>query len=65
MPRPVEVEPAIPFADDLEHCAYDADAVHRWWRATVQADRVFKRFRSRFVGKQSPVHFFWGAFDLA
>jgi hypothetical protein len=59
------VEPATPFSNDLAHCAYDADAVNRWWRATVQADRVFKRFRSRFVGKQSPVHFFWGAFDLA
>jgi hypothetical protein len=65
MPRPVEVEIAIPFAEDLEHAAYDADAVHRWWRATAQADRVFKRFRSGFIGKQSPVHFFWGSFDLA
>jgi hypothetical protein len=65
MPRPVEVETAIPFAEDLEHAAYDAEAVHRWWRATAQADRVFKRFRGRFSGKQSPVHFFWGSFDLA
>ncbi len=65
MSRPVEVEPATPFSGDLVHCAYDADAVNRWWRAMAQADRVFKRFRSRFVGKQSPVHFFWGAFDLA
>jgi hypothetical protein len=65
MPRPVEVETAIPFADDFMHCAYDADAANRWWRAMAQADRVFKQFRGRFVGKQSPVHFFWGSFDLA
>lgn len=63
--RPVEVEKAVPFAEDVEHASYDAAAVQRWWRATVQADRVFKRFRSGFVGKQSPVHFFWGSFDLA
>jgi hypothetical protein len=63
--RPVEVEIAIPFADDDVHATYDPDAVHRWWRATVQADRVFKRFRGGFLGKQSPVHFFWGSFDLA
>jgi hypothetical protein len=65
VPRPVEVETAIPFAEDREHASYDAAAVRRWWRAMVQADRVFKRFRSRFQGKQSPVHFFWGSFDLA
>lgn len=63
--RPVEVELAIPFAADEEHADYDADAVHRWWRAMAQSDRVFKRFRSGFLGKQSPVHFFWGSFDLA
>jgi hypothetical protein len=63
--RPVEVEKAIPFAEDEEHAAYDGDAVHRWWRAVVQADRVFKRFRSGFRGKQSPAHLFWGSFDLA
>ena len=65
MARPVEVERAIPFAEDEEHAAYDRDAVQRWWRAMLQVDRVFKRFRSGFVGKQSPVHFFWGSFDLA
>jgi hypothetical protein len=65
MPRPVEVEKAVPFAEDVEHASYDADAVNRWWRAVAQADRVFKRFRGRFAGKQSPVHFFWGSFDLA
>jgi hypothetical protein len=63
--RPVEVDTAVPFAEDVEHAAYDAAAVHRWWRAAAQADRVFKRFRSSFVGKQSPAHFFWGSFDLA
>lgn len=64
-PRPVEVETAIPFAEDDTHTSYDGDAAHRWWRAMVQTDRVFRRFRSGFQGKQSPVHFFWGSFDLA
>ena len=64
-PVPVEVEVAIPFADDREHAAYDAEAVSRWWRIVGQADRVLKRFRGRFLGKASPVHFFWGSFDLA
>lgn len=63
--RPVEVEVAVPFEEDTEHASYDADTVHRFWRAFVQADRVLKIFRSRFTGKVSPVHFFWGAFDLA
>ena len=63
--RPVEVETAIPFAEDETHAAYDREAVQRWWRALAQADRVFKRFRSGFTGKQSPSHFFWGSFDLA
>ena len=47
------------------HAAYDAAAAHRFWRALVQADRVFKLFRTGFLGKASPVHFFWGSFDLA
>lgn len=64
-PRPVEIEEAIPFKKDDVHVAYDADAVHRYWRALVQVDRVFKDFRAHFIGKASPVHFFWGAFDLA
>ena len=63
--RPVEVDPAVPFEQDEEHASYDAAAVHRFWQALVQADRVFAAFRARFVGKASPVHFFWGAFDLA
>ncbi|HVK01297.1 MAG TPA: DUF5996 family protein, partial [Gemmatimonadales bacterium] len=64
-PVPVEIEVAIPFTEDRQHAAYDAEAANRWWRLLVQADRVLKRFRGRFLGKASPVHFFWGAFDLA
>lgn len=63
--RPVEVEEATPFERDDRHASYDADAVRRYWLALVQVDRVFKDFRARFIGKASPVHFFWGAFDLA
>lgn len=64
-PVPVEVVTAIPFAEDRTHASYDADAVHRWWRVLAQADRVLRYFAGRFQGKQSPVHFFWGGFDLA
>jgi hypothetical protein len=64
-PRPVEVSESIPFQADFKHSAYDAAAVGRFWQALVHIDRVFKLFRSRFVGKVSPVHFFWGGFDLA
>jgi hypothetical protein len=63
--RPNEIPDAIPFSRDTIHSAYDADAVNRFWRALVQVDRVFKRFRTGFLGKSSPVHFFWGSFDLA
>jgi Family of unknown function (DUF5996) len=63
--RPNEVPEPIPFATDDTHRAYDANAVTRFWRVLVQSDRVFKRFRSSFIGKCSPVHFFWGAMDLA
>ena len=62
---PNEVPDPIPFARDEVHCAYDAAAVNRFWRVLVQSDRVFKRFRSGFIGKCSPVHLFWGALDLA
>ena len=65
LPRPVEVEKAIPFADDYEHASYDPDAAHRFWRLLVQCDRVFTEFRSRYLGKVSPVHVFWGGLDLA
>ena len=64
-PVPVEVPLAIPFAEDRVHASYDPEAATRFWRLLVQADRVMKRFRARFVGKASPVHFFWGSFDLA
>jgi hypothetical protein len=63
--RPVEVAEAIPFGQDHEHRSYDADAVHRFWQQLVSVDRVLKEFRGRFRGKVSPVHFFWGGFDLA
>jgi hypothetical protein len=62
---PKEVPNPIPFSQDRVHAAYDADAAHAFWRALVQVDRVFKVFRTGFVGKVSPVHFFWGSFDLA
>jgi len=62
---PVEIESPIPFERDEEHAAYDPDAANRLWRILVQSDRVMSEFRGRFLGKCSPVHFFWGAFDLA
>jgi hypothetical protein len=64
-PVPVEVETAIPFAEDRVHAAYDDDAANRCWRILAQTDRVLKKFRGRFMGKASPVHFFWGGFDMA
>ena len=63
--RPNEVEPAIPFAEDDRHVAYDRRAAELFWRQLLQADRVLGEFRAGFVGKASPVHFFWGAMDLA
>jgi uncharacterized protein DUF5996 len=62
---PCEIEGAIPFETDEVHRSYDAEAAQRFWRVLVQADRVMKAFRARFIGKASPVHFFWGSFDLA
>ncbi len=62
---PNEVLDPIPFDEDETHRAYDRDYVNRFWRILVQADRIFKTFRAPFVGKCSPVHFFWGAADLA
>ncbi len=64
-PMPVEIPDAIAFPDDRVHSHYDAQAVRRFWLALVQMERVLKVFRSRFVGKASPVHLFWGALDLA
>ena len=63
--RPNEVLEPIPFAQDTVHAAYDAIYANRFWRLLLQADRVFKAFRARFIGKSSPVHLFWGSFDLA
>ena len=63
--RPNEVPDPIPFDRDESHGAYDGEYANRFWRILVQADRVFKEFRARFIGKCSPVHFFWGAPDLA
>jgi hypothetical protein len=62
---PVEVENPIPFERDEQFRRYDRDHAERLWRSLVQADRVFQTFRSGFTGKCSPVHFFWGSFDLA
>ena len=62
---PNEVPDPIRFSEDRVHATYDPAAAHRFWRALAQADRVFKLFRSGFIGKASPVHFFWGSFDLA
>ena len=64
-PKPNEIPNAIPFEKDQTHSSYDAEYVTRFWRILLQTDRVFKIFRARFVGKCSPVHFFWGACDLA
>jgi hypothetical protein len=64
-PVPVEIVGAVSFTDDNTHASYDPDAVHRFWLALVEMQRVLKLFRSRFVGKASPIHLFWGALDLA
>ena len=64
-PLPSEVENPIRFDQDREHRVYDAEAARRFWRALFQVNRVFTLFRSGFLGKVSPVHFFWGSFDLA
>ncbi|HEV3178162.1 MAG TPA: DUF5996 family protein [Stellaceae bacterium] len=62
---PVEIAGAIPFEQDSTHASYDRDAANRFWRILVQCERVLTRFRAGFLGKVSPVHFFWGSFDLA
>jgi len=62
---PSEIENAVPFEQDRTHAQYDPVFAQRFWRALLQADRVMKAFRARFIGKVSPVHFFWGSFDLA
>ena len=64
-PHPDEIPNPIPFANDVEHKSYDPDAAHRFWLALISADRILHEFQGRFLGKTSPVHFFWGSFDLA
>ena len=64
-PVPTEADHTIPFAEDRVHASYDAAQAHRFFQMLRQADRITKRFQGRFLGKSSPVHFFWGAFDLA
>ena len=62
---PNEVDPAVPFEKNETDAAYDPEYTNRFWRVLLQSDRVFKEFRAEFCGKCSPVHFFWGSFDLA
>jgi Family of unknown function (DUF5996) len=62
---PNELADPIRFSEDRVHAAYDADYAQRFWRVLLQCDRVFKLFRTGFIGKASPVHFFWGSFDFA
>ena len=62
---PVEIPNPIRFTEDREHKSYDAEYANRFWRALVKMDDVFKEFRARFIGKASPVHFWWGSFDHA
>src|SRR5271168_8135 len=62
---PVEIPNPIAFDQDTQHASYDLEYANRFWRILVSVDEVFKEFRSGFIGKNSPVHFFWGSFDLA
>ena len=62
---PVEVPDPIPFDEDRVHASYDAEAAQRFWKTLLYVQCVFEEFRSRFLGKCSPIHFFWGSFDLA
>ncbi len=64
-PMPVEVPNPIRFDQDNVHRSYNPEYAHRFWRILVTADSIFKQFRARFIGKGSPIHFFWGSFDLA
>ena len=63
--HPNELVDPIPFSADHQHASYDREYAQRFWRVLLQTDRVFNQFRTRFLGKSSPVHFFWGSFDLA
>jgi Family of unknown function (DUF5996) len=62
---PAEIQNPIPFDQDRTHAAYDPEYAHLFWRILVTVDDILKEFRGRFIGKASPVHFFWGSFDLA
>lgn len=62
---PVEIPDPIPFDEDEIHKSYDPEYAYRCWRVLSHSDKLFQEFRSRFIGKCSPVHFFWGSFDLA
>lgn len=62
---PCEIAGALPFSSDHQHATYDAVGANRFWRVLQQVDRVMKQFRTGFIGKCSPVHFFWGSFDIA
>jgi hypothetical protein len=64
-PVPMEMPDTLRFTEDRTHSTYDADAAHRCWQILVQADRVLKEFRGRFLGKSSPSHFWWGGFDIS
>ena len=64
-PVPVEIEAPIPFLEDRRHASYEPEAVQRFFHMLLHANRILARFKGRFLGKSSPVHFFWGAFDLA
>jgi Family of unknown function (DUF5996) len=63
--RPCEIADAIPFSQDRTHASYYAEYAQRFWRVLLQVDRLLKQFRTGFIGKCSPVHFFWGSFDMA
>jgi hypothetical protein len=65
VPVPMEMADTLRFTEDRTHASYDAGATHRCWQIMVQADRVLKKFRGRFIGKSSPSHFWWGGFDLS
>jgi len=62
---PCELSAPIRFEEDTEHATYDLDAAHRFWRVLLRVEQIFQQFSSRFLGKVSPAHFFWGSFDLA
>jgi len=64
-PKPVEIPDPIPFTEDVAHASYDPEAVGKFHQILLNVDSVFKKFRGEFIGKASPVHFFWGSFDLA